>query len=49
MKEQLTTAQKQKKKIKKYDTHSLFPHPNVIINEPPPNPPIPSSLEVTKQ
>ena len=45
MKEQLTTAQKQNKKWKKYDTHPLSLHPNPKINEPPLNLPIPPSLE----
>ena len=47
MKEQLTTAQIQNKKKKKYNTRPLSPYPDPNINEPPANLPIPPSLEVT--
>ena len=49
MKEQLTTAQKQSKKLRKYDTHPMSPHPNPNINEPLPNLLIPSSVALATQ
>ena len=36
MKGQLTSAQTQKLKLKKYDAHSLSPFPNPNINQEPP-------------
>ena len=48
MKEQLTTAQKQNKKLKKYNTEPQFPHPNPNINEPPPQPSHPLIIKLFK-
>ena len=51
MKEQLIKTQKQNKKNKKYDTHSLPrppPHPNPNINEPPSTFPFPHHLHNNK-